>query len=822
MDANGNVYFVDSVNNVVKKINQATNLITAVVGTGAFGYGEPSYDGDGGLATGALLAIPFSTAVEPNGNILVQCIVELWRVTVADGKIHYIAGSDTLGFAGDGGSPTSAVYAGMLFVSTAPNDDILISDVGNYRVRRIDSGLINTVAGTTIQDNIPATSAVLNFPDGLLPDGKGNLVIADTGDSRIRTVGQNGVLTATYGTGIRGNTGSEMFFPSGMAMDAQGNVYIADTGNDRVLRVLAGGSPSVFAGGNGEGYGGDNGYAPRALLSAPTGVAVDGAGNVYIADAGNFRVRIVDSNQNITTFAGTGDPRFSGEGGPAGQAGLTVNDLTIAAGSLYIADTANNRVRKVDLSTKTITTVAGIGTPGYTGDNGPAFSAQLNLPASVALDPAGNLLIADRGNLVVRRVSGGTISTIAGNGKPLFNAETGTALGISIDPSRVQVDTNGNIFISDSGNDRVRKLTVQTPAVMTIAAGNNQSGPSGNTVSIAVQVADATGMAVGNVLVNFSVSSGSASLGSSSARTGGNGIASVPVTLGQTAGPVTIAAAAAGLSGVTFSLTVTPAVIVTLAPQITSVRGAGFSTPAVLALSPGGIATVLGLNFGAPGTFQSVGQGDLVNGQVPVNFLGVCVQVGGTGAPILGVSNTQVNFQTPAVSSGSSALTVISSCGTSSALSSAPASVTIQISTPEFFYFANNPSGQNPVAAVDPQTGVYLASASLYPGAGFVPAQPGEYVTVYGTGFGPTDPAVAPGSFFNQGANATGTVTVTLGGQPLPAANILYTGITPGSPGLYQLNLLLPTNTPDGDLPLVIVVGGVASPAGAYLTVQHQ
>src|SRR5262249_34916852 len=156
--------------------------------------------------------LPNNTSVEANGNILISCAVELWRVTVADGKIHFLAGSDTLAFAGDGGAASVAKFGGMLMAVSAPNTDILIADVGHFRVRRIHNNIVNTLAGTTIQDNIPATSAFLAGADGIAFDSKGGLVISDTGDSRLRVVGQNGTITNLAGNGIRGSNTGQLFF----------------------------------------------------------------------------------------------------------------------------------------------------------------------------------------------------------------------------------------------------------------------------------------------------------------------------------------------------------------------------------------------------------------------------------------------------------------------------------------------------------------------------------------------------------------------------------------------------------------------------------
>jgi uncharacterized protein (TIGR03437 family) len=325
------------------------------------------------------------------------------------------------------------------------------------------------------------------------------------------------------------------------------------------------------------------------------------------------------------------------------------------------------------------------------------------------------------------------------------------------------------------------------------------------------------------VVVSFAVSTGAASLSAATATTGGDGTASIQLTLGATVGALKITAAAAGLPGVTFNLTVTPPVITTPQPQINTggVEGAALSVPAVQALSTGGIATVFGTNFGAGSAFVKVGGGDLVNGQVPSNFQGICVNVGGVAAPIFGASSTQVNFQVPALTStGNQMVQVITGCGTANSLMSAAIPVPAQTATPEFFYFANTANGINPVAATDAISGIGIAAANLFPGSGFAPAYPNEYVTVYGTGFGATNPVVAPGTFPAQLAPAAGTVTVLLGGVAIPSANVLYAGVTPNSPGLYQLNLLIPANTPNGNLPLIIQIGSQQSPAGAYLTVQ--
>jgi sugar lactone lactonase YvrE len=350
-------------------------------------------------------------------------------VTVADGKIHVINVDTDIGFSGDGGTLTAAVFALVNVVSVADNGDILLADTGNFRVRRVHNGILNTVVGTTIADNIPATQAFLSHPSAVLPDGKGGFLFADTDNNRIRAVASTGTITNVTGSGIFGSSQGRLAQPTGVAVDSQGALYVADTQNDRVLRIPPSGNQTTFAGGNGTGFAGDGAFAGRASLAGPSGLTFDAAGTLYIADLGNLRVRAVDTDGNINTVAGSGSPRFSGDNGPATQAGLTPFDVAFdGAGSLFIVDILNNRIRKLNLATKIITTVAGAGTPGYSGDGGPATAAQLNTPTGVAVDAAGTIYIADSGNSVIRRVKGNIITTIAGTGTSLFDVESGRRL----------------------------------------------------------------------------------------------------------------------------------------------------------------------------------------------------------------------------------------------------------------------------------------------------------------------------------------------------------------------------------------------------------
>ena len=303
-------------------------------------------------------------------------------------------------------------------------------------------------------------------------DGTGNLYIADSRNHNIRRVDASGTITTIAGTGSRGYNGdggpaiqAQLNYPTGVAVDATGNLYIADSGNHRTRRVDARGVITTIAGTGSGGYSGDNGPAAQAQLARPEGMAIDRAGNLYIADFGNDRIRRVDARGVITTIAGTGERGYSGDNGPAAQAqlafprGVTVDGV----GNLYIAEYGNHRIRQVD-ARGIITTIAGIAYHGlagsYFGDGGPAIEAGLNFPQGVAVDGAGNVYIADTSNNRIRRVDArGGITTIAGIGDNGFSGDGGLAVQARIaEPFDVAVDGAGNLYIAEYGNRRIRVL----------------------------------------------------------------------------------------------------------------------------------------------------------------------------------------------------------------------------------------------------------------------------------------------------------------------------------------------------------------------------
>jgi sugar lactone lactonase YvrE len=333
------------------------------------------------------------------------------------------------------------------------------------------SGAISTLAGNGALgfsgDNGPATAAKLYDPWGVAVDGFGNVFFAEHDGHRIRRVDSAGIITTRAGLGLPGYFGdggaaisAYLSWPNGAAVDGSGNLYIADYGNGRIRKVGSGGVINTLAGNGAAGFSGEGGQAAAAALNGPTGVAVDGMGNVYVADELNARVRKVDSTGVITTLAGNGITGYSGDGGPATAAALDV-PVGVAAdgfGNVYIVERVGNRVRKVD-STGVITTLAGNGVAGYSGDGGPATGAELHGPTGLAADGSGNVYIADWGNNRIRKVAGGIITTLVGCGVAGYSGDGGAASAAELNgPSGVAVDAVGNLFIADWGNQRIRKV----------------------------------------------------------------------------------------------------------------------------------------------------------------------------------------------------------------------------------------------------------------------------------------------------------------------------------------------------------------------------
>ena len=505
LDAAGNLYIADTANHRIRKVTPA-GVISTVAGTESAGY-----SGDGGAATLAELNWPHGIAVDAAGNFYIadtgnHCI----RKVTSAGIITTVAGNGTEGFYGDGGPATSAMLAYPFGVTVDAAGNLYIADSNNQRIRKVTSaGIIGTVAGSGIQgfggDGGAATAAQLNNPYGIAVDVAGNLYIADTDNNSIRKVTAGGVISTVAGdsnSGFGGDggaaTSAQLFNPLAVAVDPAGNLYIADTENHRVRKVTAAGVISTVAGIGIHGFSGDGGAATAAHLSWPNGVTLDSAGNLYIADSENHRIRMVTAGGIIITIAGNGHYGFSGDGGAATAAEFRLPSSVAVnnAGDLYIADTRNHRIRMVTAG-GIIRTVAGNGIEGFGGDGGLATAAQLNHPNSVTVDAQNSVYITDGGNQRIRRVTAsGIISTVAGNGTQGSDGDGGLAISAQLfNPVGIAVDTMGNIYIADTSNQRIRKVTVG--GVISTVAGNGMRGFSGDGgPAISAELSNPFGVAV--------------------------------------------------------------------------------------------------------------------------------------------------------------------------------------------------------------------------------------------------------------------------------------------------------------------------------------
>ncbi len=815
VDSKGNVYFSDYSNDIVWMVN-TTGVLTTFAGSGDIGYPQ-----NGQPATAELM-VPTGLAFDSQGDLYISDINLDRVIQINSSQIaNTVVGDELPGFSGDTGP---AILASLNLPSALAFDsagNLYVDDEGNRRIRKVATGFgaINTIAGTDPHDGGPALNAILDNPDGITRSSAGLFAVADSNNFEVREFMLGGNINAAGQ--IYGN-------PSGVVFDSAGNLYASDD-EPLVLKITPGGTTTIIAGNSMPGFVGDNGPATSASLSAPSGLALDAAGNIYIADFDNERIReVIAATGNITTFAGNGNVKASGDNGPALSAGLDPLDLAFdASGNLFVADYSNNRVRKITTG-GIITTVAGTGAPGYSGDGGPAVNAVLNSPSGVAVDAAGNLYIADNFNEVVRRVNpAGLIWTIAGSGVGYpESGDGGSALAAQVDPWKLFVDRTGIVYVTDFNNDRVRALMPQTaaPGSLGIASGNGQSGTAGSALAkpLVVMVSDATGAALPGVTVQFTVSpAAAATLSNPEAVSIGDGTASIGVTLGMATGPFTVTASATGLTPAIFTLTSVAAISPT-APQISpgGVVSAGLSAPAVTSLSGNAIATVFGINFAPAGTARQAGSSDLVNGNLPTQLAGACVTVGGSPAPIFSVYPDQINFQIPDGLSGDAGVIVSNKCGTPQQEDSAQQASTIQAASPEFFYFLQNTDGHDPIAAINAVTGAYIGAPGSIPGLTTVAAKSKDYLTLFATGFGATKPSFAAGVLPNASAQVTGAITVMVGGITLDAAQILYAGVTADA-GLYQLNIQVPDNTPDGDQSIVVTIGGFSSPSGAFVTVSN-
>lgn len=590
---------------------------------------------------------------------------------------------------------------------------------------------INTVAGNQSLgggysgDGAAAVNAQLGQPVGLVIDKSGNIYIADQTNHVIREVTTDGNIKTVAGDHIAGYLGdgaaatsAELNKPLGLAMDSSGNLFFSDSGNEIIRKFTVGGNISTVAGSytianqiTGSptgGYQPDNGVAANAWLNNPFGVAVDASGNIYIADTLNHIIRKVNGT-SISTIAGQPGASGSNDTGNALQAHLnSPRGIAVdASGNVYIADTNNNKVLK--LSNGALTTVAGIGTGGFSGDNGQATLAQLFAPRAVAVDSAGNVYIADYTNQRIRMVSTtGIITTIAGNGKSGYGGDGGPGTSATLSqPSGLWVDSKFNVYVADTNNNVIRTLTP--------------------------------------------------------ASTSSNG--GTPPAIRTSQGVI-------GASGF----------------------GAFPST------APGSWLEIYGSNLAPAGDSRTWSGSDFTGITAPQQLDRTSVTIGSQAAYVAYISPTQVNVQVPnTVGTGSQPVTVTTAAGTSNTFN-----INVNVLQPALLALpAFQVGGKQYVTATFTDGVTFVGPAGAFPGFTSRPAKPGDTIVLYGIGFGPVTNNIPAGQIVQQINSLTNNIQFQFNGTP---AAMGYYGLAPQEVGVYQFNLTVPAIGP-GDAALTFLLG---------------
>ncbi len=726
-DSSGNLFIADTNNYVIREVTKSSLKISTVAGNHTYGF-----SGDSGPATSAELTNVYSLAVSGTTVTIADNNNYRIRQFTVGGNISTVAGTGSAGFCGDAGKATAACFNQPTGVAIS-GSNIYVADQYNYRIRLFTvGGNINTVAGNgsynvpTLLTGQAPQGVVFNYPFGVYGDPSGNVFVNDTNNYLVRELVKSTNLVNFFaGTGVGGYSGdggkatsAEINANYGVARDSSGNIYVADTNNCIIREINTAGTISTFAGIPQRcGFTGDGGKATSAELYYPAGVSVDSKNNVYIADSYNQTIREVTSG-TINTIAGIGQRGgYSGDGGPATAAQLYYPDgVTVdSSGNVFIADTSNCRIREVNALTGNISTVAGTGACGYTGD-GPATEEALANPAGVRVDANGNLFIADTNNQLLRWVNtAGMMTTFAGTPQvAAYYGDGGVATSAKLYyPTGISVDSSGNFLVADEYNFRIRGITafaalntsvgsatfpltsvgsVSAPETVTLSAVGpltissvSVTGPFSETDDCPASLANgavcsmyiyfvptASGSAAGSVTVNTNGFFNTASMIALTGTATSISVTGAPLNFANQLVKTTSAAqtvtvkntgtAAITMNGITLNETTDYAISANTCPASGSKLNGGASCTISVTFTP----TTTGLKKGSV----------IINDTDPTTPQ--LVGVSGTGISNVALSPTSVTFATTAVgvTSGSTKVTLTNNTGVSITLGNPAVTVT--------------------------------------------------------------------------------------------------------------------------------------------------
>ena len=802
VDSHGTVYFGDS-HQLVRKI-AADGTVVTVAGFLGAGLGA----GDGEPATAAKI-IPWGIAIDRSGNLYIADRYNYRiREVTTDGIIHTVAGTGFSGTLGEGGPAVAAQLADPTRVALDTAGNLYIADgiAGNRILRVGANGILTRIAGGGLVrvDGVMATTSFVSTYGGISVDAAGNVYTADWDGNTIRKITTDGIIHTIAGTGQQGSTDgcgvatAALFYaPEDVTADAAGDLYTGERGNPRVRFIAAAGSIRTVAGPGPPSFSGDGGPANQAAIASPSGLAFDGAGNWYLADSGNNRIRQITPAGIINTVAGAGGATagdFSGCTPPAGALSHPTAVAAAASGAVYIADTGNHRVMLLSPN-GALGVFAGTGTKGFSGDGGPAAAATLNAPSGLAVDSAGNIYIADTGNNRVRTVGAdGNIHSLA----PAFSAPAGLAF-----------DSAGNLYVAESVAYRVTRMKPDGTLERIAGTGFNTASAApipkpGNELADAVAlaldsfgslyVADASILAgkLQRITRNCALSNPTLTTTSGVAADGQSNIYySDPVN-----NVVWQMAAAPPPAKETPTPSLAYQAFLNAATLLT--YDAEFNSPLLpliqtYAAAPGEMVRIRGICLGpfdlAPAQYDS-------SNLLPRTLAGVSVLFDQTPAPLISAQAGEIWAVVPSSLTGATTSDVTVQFNGGAIY---PSSVKVLSASPGIFSLDGSGTGQ--AAAVNAD-GTINGPAN--------PAARGSLLAFWATGQGVTNPAIVDGQAPPSSPLSTPVlpVTVAIGGQP---AEVVAAALAPDFAGALQVNVLVPTQIPAGPASLVLTIGGVSA-----------